>query len=241
MIGTSRALLLDVGGVLVLPRHETVAAALSTAGARYDPSRLDAAHYAGVAAIDEPDVTADDRSAVYRAAFVEMLEVSPARRASASGALADAFRSPGAWSRPGHGAVELLLACAAHEVSVGIVSNWDGTVARLLAEAGICQLGPGPLPRVEVIVDSAVVGWEKPDPRIFRVALDALGIEPARAVHVGDSVRADVDGAVAAGVAPIHLDPLGRCPRADHAHAVDLLEVAGLLGLIVPTAPAEMA
>jgi len=234
VIGPSRSLLLDVGGVLVLPRHERVAGALDAARVGYDPSRLDAAHYAGVAAIDEPHVTTEDRSAVYRTAFVETLDVSPARRASASDALAEAFRAPGAWSRPGHGAVDLLRACAAHGVSVGIVSNWDGTVARLLADAGICQPGPGALPSVGVIVDSAVVGWEKPDPRIFRVALDALGIEAARAVHVGDSVRADVDGAVAAGVEPIHLDPFGRCQGRDHAHAADLVEVASRLGLVMP-------
>lgn len=239
MTGSPRALLLDVGGVLVLPHHETVAAALTAAGAGYEPSRLDAAHYAGVAAIDEPHVQPEDRSAVYRAAFVGTLEVPPALRAFASEMLADAFRAPAAWSRPSRGAVELLRSCEAHGVSVAIVSNWDGTVARLLADAGICQPGPGPLPSVEVIVDSALVGWEKPDPRIFGVALKALATEPARAIHVGDSVRADVDGAVAAGVEPIHLDPFGHCPDRDHAHIADLVEVASRLGLIMPAVQAR--
>ncbi|HEY6310859.1 MAG TPA: HAD family hydrolase [Streptosporangiaceae bacterium] len=84
---------------------------------------------------------------------------------------------------------------------------------------------------VGVVVDSAVAGVAKPDPAIFRIALDALGVPPSRTVlHVGDSLRFDVAGALAAGLQPVHLDPYGFCPAPDgHPHIRALAELAGML------------
>ena len=81
-----------------------------------------------------------------------------------------------------------------------------------------------------MVVDSTVVGVAKPDPAIFGIALDALGV-PASAsgtvLHVGDSLRYDVAGALAAGLQPVHLDPHGLCPTpAGHRHVRDLAELA---------------
>ena len=79
-----------------------------------------------------------------------------------------------------------------------------------------------------VILDSAVVGVAKPDPAIFRLALDALGVPADRSVlHVGDSLRYDVAGALAAGLQPVHMDPYGFCPAPDgHPHVRNLAELA---------------
>jgi len=76
-----------------------------------------------------------------------------------------------------------------------------------------------------------VVGVSKPDPAIFRIALDALSVPPSRTVlHVGDSLRYDVTGALAAGLQPVHLDPHGFCPVRDaHPHIRALAELAGIL------------
>jgi putative hydrolase of the HAD superfamily len=83
------------------------------------------------------------------------------------------------------------------------------------------------------VIDSAVVGVSKPDPRIFALALDALGLPGAdrgAIVHVGDSLRYDVAGALAAGVRPLHLDPHGFCPApVGHEH---LRRLADLLALV---------
>jgi putative hydrolase of the HAD superfamily len=77
-----------------------------------------------------------------------------------------------------------------------------------------------------------VVGVSKPDPAIFAVALEALGIpdaERSTVVHVGDSLRYDVTGAIAAGVRPVHLDPHGYCPApAGHEHIRRLDEIVAL-------------
>jgi putative hydrolase of the HAD superfamily len=80
-----------------------------------------------------------------------------------------------------------------------------------------------------VVIDSAVVGVAKPDPAIFRIALEATGVPPERTLHIGDTVGADVDGALAAGVRPVHLDPYGFCHDDTHPHVPDLATVAAAL------------
>ena len=65
------------------------------------------------------------------------------------------------------------------------------------------------------VVDSARVGYEKPDPRIFEHALRVSGAEPATTLHVGDLYDADILGARAAGIHAALLDPF------DDWHHVD--------------------
>ena len=104
---------------------------------------------------------------------------------------------------------------------MGVVSNSNGTVEGDLRSVGVCYVpdGDGPLPegiQMGVILDSAVVGVAKPDPGIFRIALDALNVPADGSVlHVGDSLRYDVAGALAAGLQPVHMDPYGLCPAPD--------------------------
>ncbi|MBZ0267422.1 HAD-IA family hydrolase [bacterium] len=85
---------------------------------------------------------------------------------------------------------------------LGVISNADGRVPTLLAELGLAD-------RFEVIIDSHLVGVEKPDPRIFALALERMGAGPAEAMYVGDFPAVDVAGARGAGLAPVLLDPLG--------------------------------
>jgi putative hydrolase of the HAD superfamily len=54
-------------------------------------------------------------------------------------------------------------------------------------------------------------------------------VAPERALHIGDTVGADVDGALAAGVRPVHLDPYGFCRDDSHPHVPDLPTVAAAL------------
>jgi putative hydrolase of the HAD superfamily len=89
--------------------------------------------------------------------------------------------------------VELARELAADGVRVGVLSNSEGRLAELLAEIGIAH-------HFAAIIDSGRVGVEKPDPRIFQLAREALGGEAGEpAVHIGDSWSADVAGALAAG------------------------------------------
>jgi putative hydrolase of the HAD superfamily len=89
---------------------------------------------------------------------------------------------------------------------LGVVSNSDGRVEEALEAAGLRRY-------LDVVVDSTLAGVEKPDPAIFRTALDALGVPPSQALYVGDLYDVDVIGANAAGIpAVLLLEPGGVAP-----------------------------
>jgi putative hydrolase of the HAD superfamily len=76
------------------------------------------------------------------------------------------------------------------------VSNWDCSLPDALAGAGLAG-------RLDATITSAQAGAAKPDRAIFRAALAAAGVPASAAVHAGDSLREDVEGARAAGIEPI--------------------------------------
>jgi putative hydrolase of the HAD superfamily len=79
-----------------------------------------------------------------------------------------------------------------------VASNWDCSLADVLAEAGLSNLLDG-------VATSAQAGAPKPDPRVFEAALELAGCPPERALHVGDSPLGDVAGAARAGIRAVLL------------------------------------
>ena len=79
------------------------------------------------------------------------------------------------------------------------------------------------------MLDSSVVGVAKPDPRIFAIALERLGVAPEHAIHVGDTPAADVDGAIAAGVTPVLVDPYDDHAELAVTRVASLADVVALL------------
>lgn len=120
------------------------------------------------------------------------------------------------------GAREVLGELKARGYLLGVISNSDGRVESYLDEADLTEY-------LSVIVDSRIVGIEKPDPQIFTVALERTGVLPAQAVYVGDLYSLDVVGARTAGLDAILLDPVGAWPALDCVKVKDLSEVPGLL------------
>jgi putative hydrolase of the HAD superfamily len=82
---------------------------------------------------------------------------------------------------------------------------------------------------VECVIDSGAVGVSKPDPRIFRIALEAMQLAPDEAWYVGDTPAIDVVGARAAGLVPIVMDPYRLQDGADYVRVRSLSELAALL------------
>jgi len=120
-----------------------------------------------------------------------------------------------------------LRALARAGARLAVVSNWDCSLPHVLRELGVDDA-------VDVVVTSAVVGAAKPDPAIFRAALDALGVAPGDAIHCGDDPARDCAGARAAGIRGVLLDragtrPPGACPR-----ITTLRELPALAGLATP-------
>jgi putative hydrolase of the HAD superfamily len=225
------AVFLDVGGVLHLPDPGIIGAALRRAGVDgpLDHDVLDRAHYAGVAAlVDWPAVERGIWTA-YQEAYAREIGAPPECIPDVVAELDVAFAADGIWGRMPPGSMDGLRALHDTGVALAIVSNSDGTLEGRLAAEGICQVGPGPGVPMAIVIDSTAVGVAKPDPAIFTFALEACGVEPGRALHVGDTVGADVDGALAAGVRPVHLDPYGFCDDSSHAHVSDLATIAAAL------------
>jgi putative hydrolase of the HAD superfamily len=225
---TIDAVLLDVGGVFIAPDHALLRPAVEQAGGDGSSATLDRGHYAGIAALDAAGGL--DWPAYHRA-VATIAGVPEVNIPAAMSALADVLSRPGVWRRVLPGSIAGLRLLAETGVGLGIVSNSDGSVEEQLVAERICQVGLGEGVEVAVVIDSAVAGFEKPDPRIFALALKSLGVPADRTVHVGDTAFADVDGALAAGVRPLHLDPYGFCPRpsGDHEHVRSLADVAELV------------
>lgn len=98
------------------------------------------------------------------------------------------------------------------DLIIGVISNWEEWLERLMVGLGIREF-------FHFIVVSGLSGVEKPDPEIFARALAAAGVRPEEAVHVGDSLRDDVEGAEAVGVRAVLLDRYGRYQAAAQATA----------------------
>lgn len=111
----------------------------------------------------------------------------------------------------------LLDGLHAADVRVAVVSNWDCSLPEALAAAGI---------RIEHVFASATCGASKPDPAIFGRAVGALGVEPARTLHVGDTEESDGAGARAAGIDVRIVDRGGGAAGADTITALtDVLDL----------------
>ena len=90
---------------------------------------------------------------------------------------------------------------------LGLISNFEGWLEKLLVELEVGHL-------FDVSVISGVEGVEKPDRAIYRLALERADVAPAAAVHVGDSMRLDVEPATEVGMRAVLIDRAGRYPGA---------------------------
>ncbi len=97
------------------------------------------------------------------------------------------------WRKPIAPMIELVRELRGRGIPIAALSNSEGHLADLLAEIDLASL-------FDAIIDSTRVGVAKPDPKIFVLTLEALGVAPGgTVVHVGDSWAADVEGALAVG------------------------------------------
>ena len=173
---------MDVGGVFLLPSPEPIIGVLERAEIPVDAARLDRAHYAGAASsqvdVDDDEAPIADFWRAYLTAFTAECGVPGDRIDEAIEHLASEFATDGLWMRVIPGSVDALRAIADAGIRLGVVSNAGGTMADRLRELEVLQVGAGMGVEVETLIDSGAVGVEKPDPRIFHMALEALDVEP---------------------------------------------------------------
>ncbi len=105
---------------------------------------------------------------------------------------------------------------------MSVISNADGRVRQQLEQAGIMQY-------LEQVFDSHVVGYEKPDVRLFEHALRVLGLQREDCLYVGDVYYIDMLGANRAGIAAVHLDAYGLYAGWPGCHIRDIAQLPDLL------------
>jgi putative hydrolase of the HAD superfamily len=204
-----RAIFFDAGNTLVHMDYEAITAALAREGVVATVGdvqraewrarvRLDATFHPG-ASTEQPD-TADR----YLGFVLDELDVRNPATVAALNAWRRAYNPPdGLWTVVEPEAQAALVLARRAGLAAAVISNSNGTIAAILDTLGLGR-------HLDFVIDSSRVGVEKPDPRIFQIALQRARLEPEQAAYVGDLYSIDVLGARAAGLHAVLMDP-GRC------------------------------
>lgn len=116
-----------------------------------------------------------------------------------------------------------LEACREAGLVLGIVSNFESWLEDMLAGLGVAGF-------FACVVISGKEGIEKPDPEIFRRALERSGLEPAETAFVGDHPRVDIAAARELGMTGVLIDRWDRYPDADSLRIRTLADLLPALG-----------
>jgi putative hydrolase of the HAD superfamily len=159
----------------------------------------------------------------YLGLVLEALGLTDARTIERVAEWRRAYNPPvGLWTTRDPQALEALDLVRRSGARAAAISNSNGTVGSVLAAVGL-------EPFLEFVVDSGAVGVEKPNPRIFELALARAGVGASDAAYIGDFYSIDVRGAGAAGLRAVLLDPGGFWGARDCPMAPDLLSAVRLL------------
>ncbi|MFF5306935.1 HAD family hydrolase [Streptomyces sp. NPDC013161] len=207
-----RAVLRETGIALPEPELAEAVRALESAGAMpggAQPEQLPA-EFAEMWAIR------DESSALHRAAYTGVSRQVPLPDPALHDALYDRHMTPAAWT-PYPDTEDVLRTLRERGIGVGVVSNIGWDLRPVFREHGLD-------PYVDAYVLSYEHGIQKPDPRLFTVACEALGVDPKDVLMVGDDRRAD-GGAAALGCGVHFVDHRPVTERPDGLRPV--LELVG--------------
>jgi len=232
---TTEAIFFDAGNTLLRMNYAAIAGVLARHGIAASEEAIERAEWRArvrldteVFAASRPGASTESGSTGerYLGYVLDELSVAEAGTIEALRAWRRAYNPPvGLWNTR-HPAAEAALTLARDAGrTAAVVSNSNGSVRAILEDLGLAR-------HLAFVIDSSEVGAEKPDPHIFRVALERAGVDAARAVYVGDLYSVDVLGARAVGMRAILLDPGGHwgardCPRAPDVAAAVRLVLAG--------------
>jgi putative hydrolase of the HAD superfamily len=212
--GEVKALLFDFGGTLAFLDYELLASEFSSPGRRLDPLALEYAEYEGRASLDRflMGPRGADVNDGYREFFFGWMRAAgiPDEEIPEMGArFQEIHRASTLWRVVRPGTFETLERLKSQGYKLAIVSNAEGQVENDARRFGLA-------PYFDAIIDSHVVGVAKPDPRIFHIALERLGVRPEETRFAGDIYSIDMVGARAAGIEGALIDQHGRYHWVEH-------------------------
>jgi REG-2-like HAD superfamily hydrolase len=223
-------ILFDAGNTLVWVDHPYLIELLREYGYDVTEEQLLEAEYVAKRMMDEMLRSGDagtdaSRGPVYFAKVLSEVGVDEALFPELAPRIAARHAERNLWCRVREGTAEALERLRGEGYRLGVISNSDGRIEALLESVGLA-------PHFDFIIDSHVVGIEKPDPRIFHLACERAGVAPEDVVYVGDIYEIDVVGARGAGMGAFLIDPLDRwtdfeCDRIRGVHELPERLAAG--------------
>ena len=218
-----RAVLFDAGNTLVSLDYPRLAAAVGGAtGVSLTGPGLAAVAGEAALALERGDTTDHDRASRYLELLFELAGVPRAQMTLVRNTLLALHHERHLFGAMDPATPAALTCLREAGLRLAVVSNSDGRAEEALAAVGLLE-------QFEFVIDSQLVGVEKPDPRIFRIALERMGLEPAEGLYVGDIYEVDVIGARRAGLDVILMDPLGHHAGRDVRTARNVAEAAELV------------
>lgn len=219
-------LLLDAGGVLLFIDHDYLSRLADRRGFQVEARRFYEQHFRLVHWFDTY-VSTQRRflsrlSEPYSQILLRLVGLSDEAAEQAAQVAEARHEQRNLWILTFPWVVETLDQLRDEGYRMSIISNSDGTVEQELHYQGMRGY-------FERVYDSEVVGVEKPEPRIYELALNDLGLQPEDAVFVGDMFHIDIWGANRVGIPGLHLDPLGLYEEWPGAHIQDLRQLPGWL------------
>lgn len=209
-------LFLDAGGVLVFPNWTRVADVLAAHGVAVSAHALGAAEPRAKQRLDLGDTVAStndlQRGWLYFNLVLTEAGVPLSDRTDAALAELHEYHARlNLWESVPSDVGPALDRLRALGLRLAVISNANGTLRTKFESLGL-------LSRVDALFDSGDEGVEKPDPRLFQIALERVGARADTTVHVGDLYHVDVVGARNAGLRAVLLDAAGLydgydCPR----------------------------
>ena len=190
----------DAGNTLVFLDYDRMAARVSAALDIPLEGQALASHAPAAAHAMERAGSDQERAAAYLEALFLAAGVPAERLHEVRRTLVAMHQELHLWSSVPTETRDALRRLQAAGLRLGVVSNSEGRVHEALDAAGLREF-------FDAVVDSGLVGIEKPDPRIFHIALEELGVRPEEAIYVGDLYDVDVLGARAAGIDAVLLGP----------------------------------
>ena len=220
-------LFLDAGGVLVFPNWHRISDALAAHGVRVAPGVLADAEPHAKRRLDVPQLIRHSndtqRGWTYFNLVLEHAGIAPSPATDAALAELSVYHAAhNLWELVPEGVVPALERLRARVPRLVVVSNANGRLHVMMERLGLARF-------FDVMLDSHLEGVEKPDPRLFEIALERAGGRAETTLHVGDFYWIDVQGARAAGLRAVLLDSAGLYADADCPRIRSLAELPGLL------------